>query len=228
MNVRNRILGMDAGSVTVSVVKMDSAGKVLDTCYEYHHGKPAKVLKDILMKIDFSDVAGVARTSGTPDIYRGAVEYDTRVSMIQCAKFFYGKIGSILNVGGEKFALIEFDEDGNYLNLKSNTSCAAGTGGFLDQQAKRLNLAGSGELSERAIANSGEIPKIATRCSVFAKTDIIHSQQEGYSLEEICDGLSLGLAKNIADTLISGNRDNTPMIFTGGVAKNKSVVEHLE
>ncbi len=228
MNTRDRVVGMDAGSVTVSVVKMTPDGDVVEKFYEYHHGKPAKVLKDILMNIDFSDVSGVARTSGTPDIYTGAVEFDTRVSMIQGAKFFYSEIGSILDVGGEKFALIEFDEDGNYLNLKSNTSCAAGTGGFLDQQAKRLNLAGSGELSEKAINNSGEIPKIATRCSVFAKTDIIHSQQEGYSLEEICDGLSLGLARNIADTLISVDRDNTPMIFAGGVAKNRSVVGHLE
>ena len=108
---------------------------------------------------------------------------------------------SILNVGGEKFSLIRFDKDGHYQSLRSNTSCAAGTGGFLDQQAKRLSLKDSAELSKKALANTGETPKIASRCSVFAKTDIIHRQQEGYSLEEICDGLCRGLANNISDTL---------------------------
>jgi predicted CoA-substrate-specific enzyme activase len=228
MEEKNRIIGIDAGSVTVSVVVMDLKGSILDTKYKYHHGKPALVLRDLLLELDYSSVAGVARTASAPDIFEGAVGFDTSVSVIQGVKFFYKDFKSILNVGGEKFVLIEFDDNGNYLNIKSNTSCAAGTGGFLDQQAKRLNLEDSAALSEKAIANTGDIPKIASRCSVFAKTDIIHCQQEGFSLEEICDGLSLGLARNIADTLISGDSDNSPMIFAGGVAKNKSVINHLE
>ncbi len=228
MDLNSSIIGIDAGSVTVSVVRMDLDGTILDHKYVYHHGKPALVLRDLLLEIDYSNVVGIARTSGAPDIYKGAVDFDTHISIIQGVKFFYKDFRSILNVGGEKFALIEFDEDGNYTNMKSNTSCAAGTGGFLDQQAKRLNLPGSAELSAKAMANTGEIPKIASRCSVFAKTDIIHSQQEGYSLEEICDGLSLGLANNIADTLINGETDHSPMVFAGGVARNESVVRHLE
>ena len=47
----------------------------------------------------------------------------------------------------------------------------------------------------------GPPPKIASRCAVFAKTDLIHAQQEGHSLGAICDGLCKGLAKNITDTL---------------------------
>jgi len=228
MESKSRIVGIDAGSVTVSVVVMDLSGNILKEQYKYHHGKPALVLRDLLMDIDYSDVIGVARTASAPDIYEGSKSYDPNIAIIKGVKFFYSEFKSILNVGGEKFALIEFDEDGNYLNMKSNTSCAAGTGGFLDQQAKRLNLESSAELSAKALANTGEIPKIASRCSVFAKTDIIHSQQEGYSLDEICDGLSLGLANNIADTLISGSTEYSPMVFSGGVARNKSVVTHLE
>ncbi|MCK5154292.1 MAG: hypothetical protein KAQ93_08030, partial [Spirochaetales bacterium] len=228
MESKNRIIGIDAGSVTVSVVVMDLSGKVLNHRYEYHHGKPAMVLRDLLLEIDYSNVIGVAKTDSAPDVYEGSVSFDPSISIIKGVKFFYNDFKSILNVGGEKFSLIEFDENGNYLNMKANTSCAAGTGGFLDQQAKRLNLESSAELSEKALGNKGEIPKIASRCSVFAKTDIIHSQQEGYSLDEICDGLSLGLANNIADTLINGTAEYSPMVFAGGVARNKSVVSHLE
>lgn len=222
------IIGIDAGSVTVSLVLMNMTGTVLAREYKYHHGKPAVILRDLLLDIDFSNVVGVAMTAGSPDVFEGAVSYDNNISIIKGVKHFYREVRSILNVGGEKFALIEFDKDGGYVNMKSNTSCAAGTGGFLDQQAKRLNLADSAELSEKALDNKGDIPKIASRCSVFAKTDIIHCQQEGYSLPEICDGLCLGLANNITDTLIDGTADYFPMVFTGGVAGNKSVVKHME
>ncbi|MBW2219230.1 MAG: CoA activase, partial [Deltaproteobacteria bacterium] len=129
--------------------------------------------------------------------------------------------------GGEKFGLIRFDEKGNYLNFKANTSCAAGTGSFLDQQAERLGLSSINELSDEAFANTGPVPKIASRCSVFAKTDIVHAQQEGYSLTQICDGLCMGLAKNIVETLFTGKTPREPIIFTGGVSRNRSVVRHI-
>jgi activator of 2-hydroxyglutaryl-CoA dehydratase len=119
---------------------------------------------------------------------------------MKASNFQHNKIGSILVVGGEKFGLIRLDESGNYLGFKSNTGCAAGTGSFLDQQARRLNLKGSAELSSLACSNSGPVPKIASRCAVFAKTDLVHAQQEGCSLAQICDGLCLGLARNIFDT----------------------------
>ncbi|HAK47082.1 MAG TPA: CoA activase [Spirochaeta sp.] len=228
LKMKDRIIGIDSGSVTVSLVVMTFEGKIAEQRYEYHHGKPAKVLREMLLGLDLEAVAGVAKTASTPDVIDGALSFDPVVSIIQGVKYFYADFRSILNVGGEKFALIEFDRDGNYVNMKSNSSCAAGTGGFLDQQAKRLNLESSADLSYKALSNEGEVPKIASRCSVFAKTDIIHSQQEGYSLEGICDGLSLGLANNIADTLIDDKTDYSPMIFTGGVAVNKAVAGHLE
>ncbi|MCP4022950.1 MAG: CoA activase, partial [Desulfobacteraceae bacterium] len=140
----------------------------------------------------------------------------------------YNRFDSILVVGGEKFGRLFFDENGDYLNYKSNTSCAAGTGSFLDQQARRLMLEGSENISRMAIANTKTIPQIATRCAVFAKTDLIHAQQEGYNLEQICDGLCLGLAKNISNTLFVNKVINQNILFCGGVAKNKSVKTHLE
>ena len=226
--MQKRLIGIDAGSVTLSLVEISLEGKVLNEVYMPHLGKPASCLYEILSKIDFKGIIGVARTSTAPDLIRGSKTYDSRVAMITGSKSRYPHARSILNVGGEKFSLIRFDKDGNYHSLRSNTSCAAGTGGFLDQQAKRLSLKDSAELSEKALSNTGETPKIASRCSVFAKTDIIHRQQEGYSLEEICDGLCRGLANNIADTLNLSEEGLSPMVFTGGVSRNKAVVKHLE
>ncbi len=224
---RTNVLGIDIGSISVSLAEMYPDMTIGRTAYAFHRGKIAETLAELLSDFDLSSVSGIAATSSSPDIIAGAAVYDSRVSVIRAAKHIHERVGSILIVGGEKFGLVLFDKDGEYLNYRSNTSCAAGTGSFLDQQAARLGLSGIHEFSELAFRNSGNVPKIASRCAVFAKTDLIHAQQEGYSREEICDGLSFGLARNIADTLFSNVKPEGPMVFCGGVSKNRAVVKHF-
>jgi predicted CoA-substrate-specific enzyme activase len=224
----SNILGIDIGSVSISIVEISPEREVVKTAYGFHHGNIMENLKNILSTFDLSRICGIASTSSTPSIIKINNQYDNQISIMSAARHFHKTVGAILIVGGERFGLIRFDEDGNYLGFTSNTLCAAGTGSFLDQQAKRLNLSGIGELSERAFNNKGLLPRIATRCAVFAKTDLVHAQQEGYSLDEICDGLCKGLAKNIADTLFKGAKTNPPILFTGGVSKNRAVTGHLQ
>lgn len=222
------ILGIDAGSITISLAELDKTRRVVNTRYQPHNGDVKGTMRRILADVEWNRIGGIAVTDSTPDILSHAVRYDTRVSLIAAAGHTRPKTGSILIVGGEKFGLINFDSKGEYQSYRSNSSCAAGTGSFLDQQAKRLNLDDIETFSQIAYQNRGEFPKIASRCAVFAKTDLIHAQQEGYSLEAICDGLSYGLAKSIADTLFIGWEPSLPMVMVGGVAKNKAVTRHLE
>ncbi|MGD9824783.1 acyl-CoA dehydratase activase, partial [Desulfobacter sp.] len=135
---------------------------------------------------------------------------------------------AILHVGGEKFFLSLFDSHGNYRGQRHNSGCAAGTGAFLDQQAGRIHLQGSANISSLALENRDQRPDIATRCAVFAKTDLIHAQQQGYDLKQICDGLCYGLARNIANTLFKQDIPTKDIIFCGGVSKNNAVKKHLE
>jgi len=226
--MNSNILGIDIGSVSISAVEIYSNKEIVKTVYEFHNGNLTEKLKTLLNKFDLSGICGIAATSSTPSILKINRRYDNRVSIITAARHFHEKIGSILVVGGEKFGLISFDRKGNYHNFRANTSCAAGTGSFLDQQARRLNLKNVEQLSELAFNNKGAIPKIASRCAVLAKTDLVHAQQEGYLLEEICDGLCWGLAKNIVDTLFKGDKPNDPILFTGGVSKNIAVGRHIQ
>jgi predicted CoA-substrate-specific enzyme activase len=227
MSGQLNIIGIDIGSVAIAAAQINLKREIVKTAYEFHRGQIEASLRRILNTLDISGSLGIAATSSTPPIIKTTGQCDTRVAIITAARHFYNKIGSILLVGGEKFGLVRFDEHDNYLKFKANTSCAAGTGSFLDQQAQRLNLAGIGELSEIAFKNCGALPKIATRCAVFAKTDLINAQQQGYSLTEICDGLCYGLAKNIVDTVFVGDRPRGPIILTGGVSKNRAVVRHI-
>lgn len=222
-----KVLGIDIGSVSISISLIDSNKTVLQYSYLPHEGTLKKVLTQELKKYNLSEITAIAITNDTPKIFSNFVEFDTRVSFINATKHFFDKIGSLMIVGGEKFGLALFDEQGNYTNYKANTSCAAGTGSFLDQQSKRMNIKSIQDFSEIALKNSGDFPKIASRCAVFAKTDLIHAQQEGYSKDEIADGLSYGLAKNLVDSLFAGTNFNQPLIFVGGVSQNQAVKKHI-
>ncbi|MBN1533271.1 MAG: CoA activase [Spirochaetes bacterium] len=222
-----RVLGIDVGSIAVSAVLLDGDGSLVDCAYSFHEGNPEVALSAMLGEFALGEIGCIAATGTAGEMLKDPRRYDSRVSFITAARHHHRDMRSLLIVGGEKFGMALFSERGEYLNYRSNTSCAAGTGSFLEQQAKRLNLRGIEEFSEISFGNTGSVPRIASRCSVFAKTDLIHAQQEGYSLEEICDGLCYGLAKNVADTLFAGTKIHGPLVFAGGVSRNRAVAKHL-
>ncbi len=221
------IVGIDIGSVALSIVVLNEKGTITHSSYNFHRGAINETLHSMLAAIDIHIVAGIAMTSSGPDIFENVTRYDTQIAMIAAVKRYHHEAGSILFVGGENFGLITFNKEGDYERFRSNSSCAAGTGSFLDQQAKRLNLKSIETLSTVAFCNQGITPKIATRCAVFAKTDLIHAQQEGYSVGQISDGLCEGLAKNVLDALIPDSNIYTPLVLAGGVSMNSAVVKHF-
>ena len=229
MALSSNILGIDVGSVSIHMAVLTYDRNIVHTDTCYHHGEIKQCLSKLLENIDIKNIHYVAVTDATPSIIQRNKSYDEQLTINRAAKHYHEIFGAILHIGGEKFSLSRFDEDRNYMGTRHNTSCAAGTGSFLDQQARRLNLlGGSQELSQKALLNSKKIPDIATRCAVFAKTDLIHAQQEGYSIEQICDGLCYGLAKNISNTLFKYKHARKKIVFCGGVSQNISVKNHLE
>jgi predicted CoA-substrate-specific enzyme activase len=222
------LLGIDIGSVAMSMVKVDLTGNILASSYSFHHGRITETLLKLRENFDLSDIRGIATVSKDWFDQRHVSFFDPQTSVVTAGKALCNEPGSIMLVGAEKFQLIHLNNEGNYEHTATNTSCAVGTGSFLDQQAKRLNLKDVRELCNIAMQNKEEIPDIASRCSVFAKTDLIHAQQVGYSLSAICDSLCKGLAKNIVDTLFSDDAPGKPILFAGGVSRNLAVKKHLE
>jgi predicted CoA-substrate-specific enzyme activase len=222
-----QFLGIDIGSVSFSYVLIDGNGTILQSDYLFHHGNIYGQLRKTLQGLDLSFVRQVAYNHKSGDFFTAGVSVNEQVSLIEGALFQQAVIGSMFVIGGETFGLILFDEQNRYRRYIANSSCAAGTGGFLDQQAERLGLSGCAELSRLADSFHGEPPKIATRCAVFAKTDLVHCQQQGYSLEAICAGLCKGLAHTIADTLVKGVTLREPVLAVGGVSNNPKVMRYL-
>ncbi|WP_020585855.1 acyl-CoA dehydratase activase [Desulfobacter curvatus] len=222
------ILGIDAGSVSVHLAIVDMNGTLLHKASDYHHGDVRACLTKMIKHEALSSVTHVAKTASTPAHINATLSVDEQVAVIRSARHMHKNFSAILHVGGEKFFLSLFDGQGNYRGQRQNSGCAAGTGAFLDQQAGRIDLQGSEQISSMALENCGQRPDIATRCAVFAKTDLIHAQQQGYDLKQICDGLCYGLARNIANTLFKQDIPEKEIIFCGGVAKNDAVKKHLE
>ena len=126
-------------------------------------------------------------------------------------------------MGGEDAKLITLARDSASGGVKiedfsMNTACAAGTGSFLDQQANRLHLTIE-EFSAIAL-KSKTPPRVAGRCSVFAKSDMIHLQQIATPNHDIVAGLCFAMARNFKATVGKGKKFPAPVLFLGGVAAN--------
>jgi predicted CoA-substrate-specific enzyme activase len=117
-------------------------------------------------------------------------------------------------------------DNGVVTDYAMNSLCAAGTGAFLSSQAKRLGLEIE-KLSDMAV-RSRSPTKLAARCTVFAKSDMIHKAQTGHSKEDLVAGLCRAVARNYLNNVAKGKRIRAPIVFQGGVSKNKGVWKAFE
>ena len=140
-------------------------------------------------------------------------------------------VRTLFEIGGESSKYVRFDNHGEGGRLRisdfnTNGDCAAGTGAFLDQQAGRLQfrIEDTGQIASTARRTA----QIAGRCSVFAKSDMVHAQQRGFSPEEILKGLCEAVARNFKSSITRGRSLERDVAFVGGVAANGEVGRALE
>ncbi len=216
-------LGIDIGSLYLSCVLIED-GNIVRAEYKEHKGDTSSCLKQILALPEFGSYDSAGITGRTLD--GKAIVLDPVLAAVEGIRFLMPGCKNAVCIGGESFSVVFFDDDGNYKEHSVNPPCASGTGSFIEQQAERLSLTPA-KLAEKACAYSGKTPAIATRCSVFAKTDIIHAMQEGYSLESICAGLCEGIARNILSVLQKGREFASPLGVFGGVSLNEKIIREL-
>ena len=137
---------------------------------------------------------------------------------------FYPAVRTIFELGGESAKYIRL-ENGGILDYDRSGECAAGTGSFLDQQALRMQY--SVEEVGDLVCTAGCAARIAGRCSVFAKSDMIHAQQKGYSPAEILRGLCDAVARNYKSAIVKGRAVAAPVSLIGAVSQNAGVTNAL-
>lgn len=224
-----RYIGLDAGSVSVKIVLLDENGRQLQSDYIRHKGHALRVslelLKDFLEKIHGKVSVSITGSSGRFIASILNIEpVNEVIAQARATRKLYPDIRTIFELGGEDSKLILLGEYGSVgvKEFSMNSVCAAGTGSFLDQQAERLRLTIE-EFSELSL-KSEKPPRIAGRCSVFAKSDMIHLQQIATPLLDIVAGLCFAVARNFRGSITRGRKIETPVAFQGGVAANKGMV----
>jgi predicted CoA-substrate-specific enzyme activase len=114
---------------------------------------------------------------------------------------------------------LKVEEDESYVaNYIALHNCAAGTGSFLDAQAFRLGIPIE-KFGELALKSKNPTT-IASRCTVFCESDMIHKQQIGHKIEDIVAGLCQGLVRNYLANVAKGKKILPPILFVGGVSEN--------
>lgn len=153
--------------------------------------------------------------SGNEDLYQTEI-----LCHYRSASQIFSPVGSVIDVGGNDSKIIIAGSSS--LDFAMNDRCAAGTGSFLEQLAKRFNLS----LEEAAfLALKSEKPaRLGSRCAVLAETDIIHKMRSGAKTEDLLLGACYALARTfIADTL-HGKTLITPVVFQGGAFLNPALL----
>lgn len=139
------------------------------------------------------------------------------------------EVRTVFEMGGENSKYIRLAEnengDSDIIDYETNGDCAAGTGSFLDQQASRLRY--SVEEIGRVVLGTQKKAQVAGRCSVFAKSDMIHAQQKGYQPAEIVKGLCEAVARNFKGSIAKGKEVHPKVALIGGLAMNEGVGQAL-
>src|SRR5512140_3185101 len=228
-------LGLDIGSVSLNTVLLDDNHNVIEDYYDYVHGKPFNVLRDrlssLLKKYPHQSISGIAVTGSGGSLavsLIGGVFVNEIIAQATSTGIMYPEAQTVIEIGGEDSKLILLEKDpsnghSRLVDFEMNSICAAGTGSFLDQQARRIGVDIVTEFGEMAL-RSVDPPRIAGRCSVFAKSDMIHHQQIATPLHDIVAGLCFALARNFRSNVARRKEIKKPVIFSGGVAANIGMI----
>jgi len=226
--------GFDLGSISINTVVMKKEGQVLDSRYDHCQGKPFEKLRDILLELEkeydreqFSSLSFTGTGGKLAAKLLGGAFVNEIVAQSTSVSSLYPQVRTVIEMGGEDSKLIfldQVDEQSSRLSdFELNTLCAAGTGSFLDQQANRIGISIENEFGELAL-KSEDPPRIAGRCSVFAKSDMIHLQQIATPVHDIVAGLCFAVARNFISSLGRGKTLSFPLMFQGGVSFNTGMI----
>lgn len=224
--------GVDVGSQSTDVALVNDEGEVLSYSIKltgYNGEKTAREsLNECLEKarIKFEEIASIVSTG----YGRNRVSFaNEQVTEITChargALSFFPNTRSVIDIGGQDSKAIRLDHNGKVIDFAMNDKCAAGTGRFLENMARVLEL-DIEEMVNLGLKSKSEI-KISSLCTVFAESEVISLIHQGKAIEDIINGLFKAIASRVAPLLKRlGVVEEVTM--TGGVAKNKGVVQAME
>lgn len=210
-------VGLDVGSTTVKIVVMNQALEVLYTNYTRHFSDTkntvCNVLEDLKNRYPSCNFTIALTGSGAMSAatFLGLPFIQEVVSCKRAVEKYIPQTDVVIELGGEDAKIIYFDK---FIEQRMNGTCAGGTGAFLDQMASLLNTdtAGLNELAK----DYATIYPIASRCGVFAKTDVQPLLNEGSRKEDIAASIFQAVVNQTISGLACGRPIRGKVAFLGG------------
>jgi predicted CoA-substrate-specific enzyme activase len=210
--------GLDIGSTTIKVVILDEQDRIIYQCYERHYShiveKAEELLRkmaaeflrgeQVLLSISGSAGMGLARSCGVPFVQE---VFATRVAV----RRLQSGTDCVIELGGEDAKVLFLT---NGLEVRMNGSCAGGTGAFIDQMATLLKL--SAEEMNRAAREAGRTYTIASRCGVFAKSDVQPLINQGAQVGDIAKSIYQAVVNQTIAGLAQGRPIRGRVLYLGG------------
>ncbi len=225
-------LGIDIGSVNTKLALLDEEASIVKLDTEKVAASVQAAVAALMDRLgrDFPlDQVTHAALSGStaavvpPEL--GWSEYSSSLSIASGVLHFHPEARTIIQIGGQSSFVVELvDGLRKPWRVASNPLCAAGTGMFLEQQAYRLGIT-MADFARLAMEFEGQPPRIAARCSVFAKTDLIHLQQKGVPVGAMLYALCGSIARMVVS--LKKGAFQEPIYGVGGVAGNAAIIKAL-
>ena len=210
------LLGIDIGSTTAKIVIIDN-GELIYSKYERHFSQVRQKtlsmieeVRDLLTGRTFT--VAVSGSAGMGMASAASLRFVQEVyATAECVKCLEPSTDAVIELGGEDAKMIFFKGG---LDERMNGSCAGGTGAFIDQMATLLNL--SNEEMDREALNYQQIYPIASRCGVFAKTDIQPLINQGATKADIAASIYQAVVNQTVAGLAQGRKIEGKIMFLGG------------
>ena len=210
-------VGLDIGSTTVKIVILNKDLEIVYSNYERHFSDTKSTLYNVLNKLvkDYPDNAFTVSLTGSGALDISKILNVNFIQEVIACKSAVEKLipqtDVVIELGGEDAKIIYFDK---FIEQRMNGTCAGGTGAFLDQMASLLNTDTNG-LNELAKTHETIYP-IASRCGVFAKTDIQPLLNEGARKEDISASIFQAVVNQTISGLACGRPIKGKVAFLGG------------
>ena len=226
------VAGIDSGSTSTDVVIMDSARNILGKAIVatgMSASKSASAALEAALReagLARSSLRGVAATGYGREIIEMEKQTITEITChAKGAHFLFPGIRTIIDIGGQDSKVIRIDEEGRVLHFVMNDKCAAGTGRFLEMQARALGLSME-EMSRLGLSWKEDV-RISSMCTVFAESEVISLVAGDTPVNDIIHGLNMAVAQK-TESLVRRGKGEPAFAMTGGVSRNAGVVNCLE
>ena len=222
-------LGIDIGTSTVKLVLLKDK-EIEKQWMAVHHGNPFVCLKkglstlELAMDTPFSLCVTGSNTEALLEQDSAIPSFGDIPAVVEGVRRLIPQVGSVIEIGSQGARFIT-DLQSRAPQFSVNEHCAGGTGSFFEDQMSRVGC--KLEDYSSLVKQAQSVPRLSGRCAVFAKTDIIHRQQEGVSTPDILLGLCYAMIRNYKATIVRRLPVCKPVVFCGGVTCNTGVIRAI-